>query len=181
MAQAFESHRLLNPEWDAGWGGSLELLRDPLAPAAEGHVAAVLPLANRAVLFETTERSWHGFRRIKLPPDKRSLSRRSIAVYFYTKERPAEEAAASHGTVYYQRPLPDQIEPGYTLTEPDVEELQILLARRDTQIKFLYDRERRFSTLISNVTRSASFRAGCVMTWPVRPVRSILKGSRTAN
>ena len=171
----------LNPEWDAGWGGSLELLRNPLAPAAESDVTAVVPLANRAVLFETTECSWHGFRRIELPPDKRNLSRRSIAVYFYTKERPPGETAASHGTVYYQRPLPDQIQPGYTLTESDVEELQILLARRDTQIKFLYDRERRFSTLISNLTQSASFRAGRVVTLPVRLVRNILKGSRTAN
>ena len=169
----------LNPEWDAGWGGCLELLRDPLA--AENQVAAVAPLANRAVLFETTERSWHGFRRIRLPADKRKLSRRSIAVYFYTKDRAPEETAASHGTVYFQRPLPDRIQAGYTLAESDVEELQILLARRDTQIRFLYDRERRFSALISNLTQSASFRAGRVITWPARLVRGILKGSRNAN
>src|SRR5689334_3382720 len=99
----------LNPEWDASWGGCLELLRDPLAPAAENRMASVVPLANRCVVFETTERSWHGFRKIELPAEKRGVSRKSIAVYFYTKERPVEEAATSHATIYYQRPLPDHI------------------------------------------------------------------------
>ena len=166
----------LNPEWDASWGGCLELLRDPLSPAAENQVATVVPLANHGVLFETTERSWHGFRKIELPEQKRGSSRRSIAVYFYTKERPVEEAATSHATIYFQRPLPDRIRPGHTLTEADVQELRNLLERRDTQMKFLYDRERRFSTLISDLTQSASFRAGRVLTWPARMARSVLKG-----
>ena len=165
----------LNREWDASWGGCLELLRDPLAPVVENRVT-VVPLANHAVLFETTERSWHGFRKIGLPADNRGWSRRSIAVYFYTKERPAEETATSHATIYFQRPLPDRIRAGYTLTEGDVEELRNLLERRDTQMKFLYDRERRFSTLISSLTQSASFRAGRALTWPARLVRGVVKG-----
>ncbi len=100
----------LNPEWDASWGGCLELLPDPWTPGA-----SVVPLANRCVIFETTESSWHGFRRIHVPAEK-NLSRRSIAVYFYTKDRPAPETGASHGTVYFQRPLPGHLQPGHTLS-----------------------------------------------------------------
>jgi Rps23 Pro-64 3,4-dihydroxylase Tpa1-like proline 4-hydroxylase len=159
----------LNPEWEESWGGCLELLPDPWTPGI-----VVAPLANRAVIFETTESSWHGFRRIQLPAGK-AISRRSIAVYFYTKERPAEETGASHGTVYYQRPLPERVKEGHTLTEADVTEIQTILARRDRQIQFLYDRELEFSEAISGITRSPSFRIGRALTWPVRALRSLLK------
>ena len=134
----------LNPEWSEDWGGSLELHRDPWAPRAEDEIRSLLPIANRAVLFETSEISWHGFRRITLPEDKKHLSRRSIAVYFYTKERPAEQIATSHATVYVQRPLPEHIQPGLTLSEADFQEIRVLMWRRDQQIQFLYEREKQF-------------------------------------
>jgi hypothetical protein len=105
------------------------------------------------------------------------VSRRSIAVYFYTKDRPREETAVSHGTFYFQRPLPDHIQPGYTLQESDMEEMQILLARRDTQIKFLYDRELEFSSVIDQFRHSRAFRIGRMLTWPARTLRRIVRGS----
>ena len=134
----------LNPEWSEDWGGCLELHRDPWAPRAEDEIRSLLPIANRAVLFETSEISWHGFRRITLPEDKKHLSRRSIAVYFYTKERPAQQIATSHATVYVQRPLPEHIQPGLTLSEEDFQEIRLLMRRRDHQIQFLYEREKQF-------------------------------------
>ena len=158
----------LNQEWEASWGGCLELLRDPWATGGDGR-REVLPLANCAVLFETTEASWHGFRRIQSP-----VSRRSIAVYFYTKDRPQREAAPSHGTIYYQRPLPDRIQPGCTLSAEDVEELRTLLARRDRAIQFLYERELKFSRMLEGITKSPSFRLGRALTWPVRMLRGLL-------
>ena len=163
----------LNPEWELQWGGCLELLADPWATDAESR-KAVVPLANRGVIFETTERSWHGFPRITLPADK-SISRRSIAVYFYSHERAAAEAAPSHGTVYYQRPLPGHIHAGHTLSEADVSEIQALLARRDKQIEFLYHRELEFSQVLGGITQSPSFRLGRVFTWPARALRELLK------
>jgi Rps23 Pro-64 3,4-dihydroxylase Tpa1-like proline 4-hydroxylase len=159
----------LNPEWEESWGGCLELLPDPWTIGE-----SFAPIANRCVIFETTESSWHGFRRIAIPAG-RNISRRSIAVYFYTKERPAQEAATSHGTVYYQRPLPERLQAGHALSEGDVVELQTLIARRDKQIQFLHHRELEFSEAIESITRSASFRIGRAATWPMRAVRGLLK------
>jgi hypothetical protein len=190
----------LNPEWDESWGGNLELLKEPFAAGED--VKTVVPLANRAVIFETTEASWHGFRRIVLPPEKR-ISRRSLAVYFYTKERPKQETAAAHSTVYYERPLPDHLQPGYTLRPEDVDELHTLLSRRDRYMKFLYERELDFSEqlagrdwllgdlrareqellreiaanreLLKAIHDSPSMRLGKLVTWPARKLRSLTR------
>lgn len=164
----------LNPEWEAGWGGCLELLRDPWATAADAR-REVLPLVNRAVIFETTEASWHGFRRIQLPPGKH-LSRRSVAVYFYTRVRPPDQTAPAHGTIYYQRPLPGHIQPGHTLNEEDAAEIQTLLARRDKTIQFLYEREVKFARMLEGITKSPSFRLGRALTWPMRMARRLTNG-----
>ena len=127
----------LNPEWDDAWGGALELHRDPYDPATD-QVVAIAPRFNRCVIFETTEHSWHGFPRIALPPQYRDVTRRSIALYFYTRERPATETAPRHSTVYVDRPLPTHLHAGRTLTERDIAELQELLARRDVHNRRLY-------------------------------------------
>ncbi len=126
----------LNPEWDDAWGGSLEIHRDPRA--ADNQVKLITPLFNRCVIFETNQISWHGFSRIALPPDKQHLSRRSIALYFYTAERPTEELADSHSTIYVDRPLPPQFTPGHVLDQDDIQQLAILVSRRDQHNQRLY-------------------------------------------
>lgn len=131
----------LNPEWDAAWGGCLELHRDP-HDLDSGHVVSITPGFNRCVIFETTEHSWHGFAPIALPDDRRHLSRRSIALYFYTRERPEAQTASRHSTVYVDRPLPDHIRAGRTLTERDMADLRDLVARRDAHNRRLYDEVR---------------------------------------
>ncbi len=173
----------LNPEWERSWGGCLELLRDPFESHADSR-KDFLPVANSAVIFETTEASWHGFQRIRIPEGK-SASRKSIAVYFYSKDRPAADTAASHATFYYSRPLPEHLQPGYTLREQDVGELRNLLVRRDRQLQFLYQRELEFSESLENsakaiaglnetvasVLGSASFKLGRALTWPIRRLK----------
>ena len=157
----------LNPEWEESWGGCLELYRDAW-DRRDNEIQTIVPVANRAVIFETTEDSWHGFKRIELPEERRHVSRRSVAVYFYTAERSVERTAPSHGTVYVPRELPEHLCPGYTLNDADTENMQILIARRDAQIRFLYEREMEYSTAMSRLMRSPSYRIGRILTWPVR-------------
>ncbi len=120
----------LNKEWDERWGGAIELHSDPRNPAAD-EFTAFLPLFNRAVIFETSEYSWHGFRRIELPPGRERLSRKSFSIYLYTKDRPAADVAAPHTTFYVPRPLPRHLRAGHTQTEGECRELEALFASRD--------------------------------------------------
>ena len=126
----------LNPEWQDSWGGSLEIHTDPRAD--DNQVELITPLFNRCVIFETTESSWHGFSRITLPESKEELSRRSIALYFYTQNRPTEELADTHSTIYVNRALPDHIVAGRTLDDADVGKIRALLKRRDQHNQRLY-------------------------------------------
>ena len=159
----------LNSQWEEAWGGCLELLREPLADSGDAR-KIVLPLANRAVIFETTESSWHGFRMIRTPPGM-GISRKSLAVYFYSHERPAADIAPPHGTYYYQRPLPAHIQAGGTLREEDVAEIRRLLARRDHHIRFLYERDREFTVLMDSINNWRAFRLARSLTWPVRALK----------
>ena len=126
----------LNPEWEDSWGGSLEIHTDPRRD--DNPINLITPLFNRCVIFETTETSWHGFSRISLPDSGKNLSRRSIALYFYTKDRPVEELADTHSTIYVDRALPEHFVAGRILDAADIEELKTLLARRDQHNQRLY-------------------------------------------
>jgi hypothetical protein len=126
----------LNPSWNPAWGGNLELYRDPYKDAEPA--ARIAPAMNRCVIFETTESSWHGFDKIALPPEDVGKSRKSIALYFYSRERPAEEIAGKHTTHYVNRQLPVHLVEGYPLKREDVDELRELIAHRDNQLQRLY-------------------------------------------
>jgi hypothetical protein len=127
----------LNPRWEESWGGSLELFRDPHADARPSQ--SIVPLLNRCVIFETSEISWHAFNPISLPEADMDLTRRSIALYFYTRDRPKEKTAGRHTTVYVKRPLSERFQDGYTLSRGDVAELKGMLEARDGHIRHLYD------------------------------------------
>ncbi|PSF37431.1 proline hydroxylase [Aphanothece hegewaldii CCALA 016] len=130
----------LNHEWDDSWGGLLELHSNPRDPDYN-QVTAFAPLFNRCVLFETNEYSWHGFPRINIPEDKRYITRKSLSIYLYSKDRPQEEIAPPHATFYINRPLPAQIQEGNTLTTEDYQAIRNLLQRRDDMIEFYQKRE----------------------------------------
>lgn len=140
----------LNKGWKSEWGGALEIHSNPRRPE-ENQIHAFDPIFNRAILFETNEYSWHGFPRITLPEDKRHLSRKSISIYLYTKDRPAEEIAPRHATFYVQRPLDARFAERYTLTGEDVLELRRQFTRRDRWIELYQQRELEASREIRNL------------------------------
>lgn len=139
-------HRRLNlilyleGDWQESWGGCLDLHSDPWDSTVD-EVKRVLPAFNRCVLFETNEVSWHGFEAIDLPESERHRSRRSIAIYLYTRERDPAETAPSHGTIYVPPGLPPQVQPGQVLDEKSYLELRRRFAQLKGQLKFLYRRE----------------------------------------
>jgi hypothetical protein len=137
-------HRRLNlilyltNEWRDEWGGSIQLHRDPYLPPSEDEIAVVTPLFNRLVIFETNEHSWHGFPRIVLPEDKRGLSRKSFALYYYTDTRPATELGPEHSTIYVEEHLPESLAPGVAMTPEQIQHIRNLVASRDQHLRRLY-------------------------------------------
>ena len=130
----------LNKEWDVSWGGCLELHSNPRKPR-EDQIKVISPAFNRCVIFETSEHSWHGFERIRLPENKKHLSRKLLSIYLYTRDRPAGEIAAPHGTFYVQRQVPADLQPGHILTDEDVKRIEELFIRRDSWIHYYHRKE----------------------------------------
>ncbi|MGQ0799501.1 MAG: 2OG-Fe(II) oxygenase [Pseudomarimonas sp.] len=139
----------LNPEWDAGWGGELRLVEDPWSGIGSTH--AVAPLFNRCVVFETNEVSWHGFQQIRLPPERAEVTRKSFAIYLYTRERPVAETAPPHATIYVPAGMPAELMVGSTLDEESHMDLRVRFARLRGQLRFLYARETEFSQQVARL------------------------------
>jgi 2-oxoglutarate-Fe(II)-dependent oxygenase superfamily protein len=143
----------LNKEWEKEWGGNLELHTNPW-DFENDKVISYPPLFNHCILFETNEHSWHGFKRVQMP-DGREISRKSFTIYMYTKDRPANEIAPKHGTIYVQSGPPKQFCTGYTLTSEDVRELKSAFQHRNGYLQGMYERESRLLTQIENLKRKA--------------------------
>jgi hypothetical protein len=124
----------LSPEWDREWGGSIQLYRDPYQKS-DDEIVTITPAFNRCVIFETSECSWHGFKRIDLPENKRHLSRKSLVLYYYTDSRPVDEPGMEHSAMYVEEHLPEHFEEGMTLSAVDLQHISNLLARRDRYLK----------------------------------------------
>ena len=88
----------LNEDWLPQYGGDLELWSENM----ESCIHRIAPIAGRCVVFRTTSTSFHGHPHPLTCPDDRS--RRSIALYYYSNGRPAEEGAREHGTLWQDRP-----------------------------------------------------------------------------
>jgi Rps23 Pro-64 3,4-dihydroxylase Tpa1-like proline 4-hydroxylase len=78
----------MTPNWDSSWGGGLEIWDHNEDGSQKSCVKTVENKFNRAVLFDTTQHSWHG-----LPDDLQcpeGVNRQSMAVYYLTE--PAADA-----------------------------------------------------------------------------------------
>lgn len=95
----------LNEDWEAGWGGDLELWHRGMSTCG-GRIA---PHSNRLVVFSTTDYSYHGHADPLDCPNHRS--RKSIALYYYSMQPAAqrdrlvdeEGNVVPHSTLYQRR------------------------------------------------------------------------------
>ncbi|MBB4382487.1 2OG-Fe(II) oxygenase [Bradyrhizobium sp. SBR1B] len=88
----------LNYDWSQEWGGALELWDKEVKVKEK----AYLPIANRVVVFSTTDTAFHGHPDPLTSP--KGTYRRSIAMYYYTNGRPEEERSEDHTTIFKLRP-----------------------------------------------------------------------------
>jgi hypothetical protein len=87
----------LNQGWQPKWGGDFELWN----PGVTRCLYSLAPIANRCVVFNTTETSFHGVAPVRCP---RGVIRRSFAAYYYTEKPPVEGQGPFHSTLFRQRP-----------------------------------------------------------------------------
>jgi Rps23 Pro-64 3,4-dihydroxylase Tpa1-like proline 4-hydroxylase len=65
----------LNPEWKSEYGGELLIRARP-----EDEPVAIAPVFNRAIIMLTDRHTFHGYKKMSLPP---GVTRKSIASYAY--------------------------------------------------------------------------------------------------
>jgi Rps23 Pro-64 3,4-dihydroxylase Tpa1-like proline 4-hydroxylase len=88
----------LNENWRDEYGGHFELWDRSMHHC----VKKVAPLFNRLVVFSTTDISYHGHPDpLNVPP---GVTRKSLALYYYSNGRPATEVSGKHSTLFKARP-----------------------------------------------------------------------------
>jgi Rps23 Pro-64 3,4-dihydroxylase Tpa1-like proline 4-hydroxylase len=99
----------LNKDWQDEYGGHLELWNRDATRCEK----QILPLFNRCVIFNTTDFSYHGHPHpLNCPEDR---TRKSLALYYYSNGRPAEEISDSHST-QFQADITEQLNKKQTQT-----------------------------------------------------------------
>lgn len=88
----------LNRDWHEEFGGHLELWDRAMRQARH----RILPVFNRCVIFNTTDFAYHGHPDPLTCPDART--RRSMALYYYSNGRPADEVSPDRRTEFKPRP-----------------------------------------------------------------------------
>ena len=88
----------LNRDWKDEYGGAFELWDENMTRCE----AKVMPYFNRCVVFSTTSTSYHGHPEPLTCPEDRT--RKSLALYYYSKDRPASERREGHNTLFQARP-----------------------------------------------------------------------------
>ena len=111
----------LNKDWEEEYGGHFEIWKGHQKDGQhilESCETKILPIFNRMAVFSTSERSYHGHPEPLSCPDGRT--RKSIATYYYTNGRPAEEDVEAHSTTFIKRP-----------DDPDSKEIDELREKRN--------------------------------------------------
>ncbi|MGK7941865.1 MAG: 2OG-Fe(II) oxygenase [Crocosphaera sp.] len=87
----------LNKDWNEDYGGYFEMWDREM----ESCQKKILPVFNRCVIFSTTDFSYHGHPNPLTCPEGRT--RKSLALYYYSNGRPAEEVSGVHSTLFRER------------------------------------------------------------------------------
>lgn len=91
----------LNRNWHEDYGGHLQLWNRDMTQCQ----AKVLPLFNRVMIFGTTDFTYHGHPDPLQCPE--GTTRKSLALYYFTNGRPAEEVSGEHSTLFRPRHAAD--------------------------------------------------------------------------
>jgi Rps23 Pro-64 3,4-dihydroxylase Tpa1-like proline 4-hydroxylase len=95
----------MNKDWGNDYGGEL-LMYDPSNTQTQSEVKCIQPIFNRAVIFNTTNKSVHGHPKPLNVPSE-DIYRKSIAVYYYTKNTSVNvdfEGDKPHSTIWHRTP-----------------------------------------------------------------------------
>ena len=87
----------LNKEWREEYGGHLQLWNRDMS----GCEAKVLPVFNRVMIFGTTDFTYHGHPDPLQCPE--GMTRKSLALYYFSNGRPSEEVSGEHSTIFRPR------------------------------------------------------------------------------
>ena len=102
----------MTPDWKTEWGGGLELWsHDETTGRPKNLVKTVENKFNRAVIFDTTQNSWHGLPKHLNCPD--GILRKSLAAYYV---QPAPAGSSSRGKALF---APTEEQKG----NPEIEQL----------------------------------------------------------
>ena len=88
----------LNENWQDEYGGFLEIWDKKM----KNKVHSISPLFNRCVIFSTDATSYHGHPEPLNCPE--NITRKSIALYYYTASKAIYEEVPSNTTMYVSRP-----------------------------------------------------------------------------
>jgi hypothetical protein len=84
----------LNKDWREDYGGHLQLWDKEMTRCE----AKVSPIFNRVMIFGTTDFTYHGHPDPLQTPE--GTTRKSIALYYFSNGRPAEEINGEHSTLF---------------------------------------------------------------------------------
>jgi hypothetical protein len=88
----------LNQNWKGEYGGYLELWDKSM----KRRVQSIAPVFNRCVVFNTESDSFHGHPEPLSTPE--NVTRKSIALYYYTASQGIYDELPAHSTMYVARP-----------------------------------------------------------------------------
>jgi 2OG-Fe(II) oxygenase superfamily len=87
----------LNKDWREEYGGHLQLWNREMTQCEQ----KVLPIYNRMMVFGTTDFTYHGHPDPLLCPE--GMTRKSLALYYFSNGRPADEVTGEHSTLFRPR------------------------------------------------------------------------------